>query len=351
MLRTTIISVGRKQEELYWYLTAVTEKAKNLRNVATFLLRNLYTGLGKLPADRHPLESEAIHKVTTGLMIHNARSEAAREAFLASDTYQELPEAEKDPAYKKFCARHGIYSIPDSRHRTPSAKALTTALQEMNDPDYKALPGQVNQRAVAKSVSAWKAGWACMKAWKQDPSRFNGKPSLPGYIRTSRTEVSFSSQICKIIPGDDGKQYLRFPKTDAVLCLGHMNLPGSLQSVDVVPKDGRYDVMLTFQTADPDIPKPHAGERIYAIDPGVDNFATVAGNFPMTPFILCGRRMKSVNRLYNKKMADFLSQAMGGNANRKGRKIHISAECLKTADKRDRFLRDTFYKMAHYICR
>ena len=39
MLRTTIISVGRKQEELYWYLTAVTEKAKNLRNVATFLPR------------------------------------------------------------------------------------------------------------------------------------------------------------------------------------------------------------------------------------------------------------------------------------------------------------------------
>ena len=130
MLKTMIISVGPKKPELYNYLTDITEKTKNLRNVATFYLRNLYTGLGKKPGERHSLEEEVIRNVTEELTKHNACSQAKREEFLSSEDYLSLPDEEKEAAYKKFCKKHGFYIVPDKEKRTITCEALITVLQK-----------------------------------------------------------------------------------------------------------------------------------------------------------------------------------------------------------------------------
>lgn len=240
-----IISVGSKKAELYEYLADITEKSKNLRNVATFYFRNLYTGLGKEEHERYPLEKEVIRNVTEELTKHNAVTQAKRDEFLSSQSYASLPEEEKEKAYNDFCKRHGFYRVPDKENRGISCEALTTVLQNRKDPDYYALPAQVNQRAVRKSKDAWKSGMACIAEWKKDPSRFKGRPSLPKYIKRTRSAASFSNQICKFKKGEDGKWYLSFPNTKCRLCLGYKEPEGKLQAVEAVPAGEHYDVMIT----------------------------------------------------------------------------------------------------------
>lgn len=321
---TTLIDLGRKHP-LFGYADEVTGNSKNLYNRTLFLQRNIMTGLKKPPRERHPLEQEAIDTVLAGLRAHNKKAEGS--------------------ATKK------AYDEPTAETWLLSAYALSTILQETGDTDYYSMPGQVNQRTVSKAVEAMKSFLSLLRKWNQDPSSLNGKPALPHYRKNGHMTASFSAQVCSVEKEEDGKQYLKFPKTKAALCLGHMDLKGKLQSVEIVPYGNGYRVCITTDDGLPEEEPVPKEKRCYAVDPGVDNFATVTGNFEMQPFVLDGKFLKSWNRLYNKKRAAMRSKQTAGTATEKGKHIPETRAMKQATMKRERRIRDAFYKMAHFLCR
>ena len=87
----------------------------------------------------------------------------------------------------------------------------------------------------------------------------------------------------------------------------------------------------------------------YYGDTGVDNFAAVANNVGAKPFLVKGGAVKSMNQWFNKQRAKLLSDLTKGQDSSHSEKNSNRLNALSR--KRDFFLRDFFYKVAHYICR
>jgi putative transposase len=83
--------------------------------------------------------------------------------------------------------------------------------------------------------------------------------------------------------------------------------------------------------------------RVVSIDPGVNNFCAVTNNFGEKPFLIKGGVIKSANRYYNKKLAEFRSEAERCNGKKQTRRIR------KLTDKRNRILKDLMHKASRKI--
>ena len=91
-------------------------------------------------------------------------------------------------------------------------------------------------------------------------------------------------------------------------------------------------------------------EGVMMLDPGLNNFAATADNKGNTPIVIKGGAIKACNQWYNKRMAFLRSEQMKGH-DPKTYHPPVTRQMKRISRKRDAFLRDTFYKYAHYIFR
>ncbi|MCR5456961.1 MAG: transposase, partial [Clostridiales bacterium] len=166
--------------------------------------------------------------------------------------------------------------------------------------------------------------------------------------------VTLSNIACKIQNG-----YLRFPKCKEKLDVS--NLPhfgDKLIEVRVVPYCGIYRIQIvtddgikcnedTLCNNVKDIPS-EAG--VAMLDPGIRNFATITDNKGNTPIIVKGEVLVSANQWYNKQMSKLRSIQMLGH-DLKTFHTKTTKQMNALSRKRDAFLTDTFYKIAHYVFR
>ncbi|MCL4303355.1 MAG: hypothetical protein KJ077_47145 [Anaerolineae bacterium] len=47
--------------------------------------------------------------------------------------------------------------------------------------EYRALPRKVSNQVLIQVDHDWQTFFGAIKAWREDPSRFLGRPHLPGY--------------------------------------------------------------------------------------------------------------------------------------------------------------------------
>ena len=86
------------------------------------------------------------------------------------------------------------------------------------------------------------------------------------------------------------------------------------------------------------------------LDPVLNNFAAIADNKGNEPIVIKGGAIKAENQWFNKRMAFLRSEQMKGH-DPKTYHPSVTKQMQRISRKRDAFLRDTFYKYAHYICR
>ena len=89
---------------------------------------------------------------------------------------------------------------------------------------------------------------------------------------------------------------------------------------------------------------------VMTLDPGLTNFASIADNRGGIPVVIKGGALKSRNQWYNKRIAFLRSELMKGH-DPKTYHPGTTRQMRRISRKRDAFIRDTFYKWAHYICR
>ena len=133
-----------------------------------------------------------------------------------------------------------------------------------------------------------------------------------------------------------------------------------LIEVRVVPYCGSYQVQVVTDDGikEEDILPPADGiigedgtpAGVMTLDPGLTNFASITDNKGGIPVVVKGGAVKARNQWYNKKMAFLRSEQMKGH-DPKTYHPPVTRRMRSLSRKRDAFLRDTFYKYAHYICR
>ena len=165
---------------------------------------------------------------------------------------------------------------------------------------YYELGSQCSQNTLRLLDKNWKAFFISIKDWSKHKEKYLGRPKLPKYKDkiNGRFILMVKNIQCKIIDG-----YLRF-SWKPLQCLNgkfRTNVKGKLMQVRFVPKGKDYVMEIVYEIEVPDMQEQ--SNNIISIDIGIDNFATIANNIGIQPFIINGRPLKSMNQYYNKEKA------------------------------------------------
>jgi putative transposase len=166
---------------------------------------------------------------------------------------------------------------------------------------YQALPRKVSNSILILIHKNWMAFFKANEAYKEDPSKFLGRPKIPGYKdkERGRNILIYDKQAL-------GKR--AFKKTGKLIPSG---LPieietkiewEALDQMRIVPRLGGYMVEVVYQKAEE--PVAVDPSLLAAIDLGVNTLAAVTSTKQgFQPLLINGRPLKSLNQHYNKQRA------------------------------------------------
>jgi len=168
---------------------------------------------------------------------------------------------------------------------------------------YKALPAKVAQWVLRLLDKNWQRYLAALAAWHADPSKFLGRPRMPGYKDKQRGRNLLAYTV----------QALSAPAlrvgviVPSMLGIRVKTKQQTVQQVRIIPRISFYVVEVIYEH-----------ERVQAAvnpalragrDVGLNNLATLASDKPgFHPRIVNGRPVKSINHYYNKRRAELQSQ-------------------------------------------
>ena len=335
-----------KDAVLCRYFKENTTAAKCMYNAANFYIRNTMTGIRKSPEERTAHETEVLHYVFTGIQKANAHS---------YEVY-----CKKRERYKKTGGMAGAVAMSKLKYKVVpyptrdewflSYTVLDAIFKYTDHPTYRRMNSQVNQNAIKKTVKSWKSYFQLQKDYAIHPEKYKARPRIPGYVKNLAMTAAYTNQTAKFIR-KDGRAYLQFVNHRQPVLIGRESLYSDMTYVktEVKPQYGGYSILLTFKEDIilPEVPK--FPKRILGIDVGVDNFCAVANNFGDIPFLIKGGAIKSMNQNFNKERSRLLSEVTKGSDSTHSKKETKRLHALSR--KREKRLRDFFYKTAWYLVR
>lgn len=166
---------------------------------------------------------------------------------------------------------------------------------------YYALPAKVSQLVIQQAVDAWDSYFKAIAAYKEDKSKFTGKPKIPGYLPTlGRNLLKFNNQAVGKREIDKG--WIVPSMADIKIPAGEVNRD-NLCEVRIVPKTGCYVVEVVYDVPKVELDAANPG-RVASADLGLDVLVCLTFNQPsIQPIAYNGKPLKSVNQRWNKEMA------------------------------------------------
>ena len=164
---------------------------------------------------------------------------------------------------------------------------------------YKALPSKVSQQVLKLLDKNWVSFFEQVEAYKENPSKFTGRPKLPKYKHKTegRNILVYTIQALSTPALRDG--LIRPSMLPITIETEHT----SVDQVRIVPRNGHYvvEVIYTKEPVQADVDP----SLCVGIDLGVTNLAAIASNKEgFIPRLVNGRRMKAWNQWYNKRMKE-----------------------------------------------
>ena len=174
---------------------------------------------------------------------------------------------------------------------------------------YQALGGQQAQQCLKSVVEAITSYNKLIRSWWR--GELNNKPRIPNY-RTSRGmyQVAFTAQNSNYddVAGNCRLSISRENKND--LLLKEIIIPSGsqfkskqLSEVRIVPADGHLWAEYVYKVKTQKAVGLDYSQGI-GIDPGVTNWLSVLSSKGKS-FMICGRKIKSINQRYNKTVANY----------------------------------------------
>jgi putative transposase len=166
---------------------------------------------------------------------------------------------------------------------------------------YQALPRKVSNSILILIHKNWMAFFKANEAYKEDPSKFLGRPNIPGYKdkERGRNILIYDKQAL-------GKR--AFKKTGKLIPSGlpiEIETKIAWEAIDqmrIVPRLDGYMIEVVYQKAEE--PAAVDPSLLAAIDLGVNILAAVTSTKQgFQPLLINGRPLKSLNQHYNKQRA------------------------------------------------
>ena len=367
MYHSTFIDI-RPGDEFFAFSDNACACSNNMLNVTNFYIRNLMTGLRKSPSERTENEVKVIETVNGSIPKINA---ALKEKYdirvkniVSCGKYEEKTLKKKLSSVK--CLQ---FEELTPEKWFPGYNLLDAVFKYTDDKDYRSHHSHVIQHAVQQRCDDWKGYFESLKSYNAGKEGFTGKPRIPGYKKSGgRSTAVFDKLACSIKHGRlwfsyaaemvNGKEK-RVRHSISLYEIPHV-MKESFVEARIVPYYGLYQLQIITDDGvaeedilpkEKDIVSPDGTPAgVMTLDPGLTNFASIADNRGGIPVVIKGGALKSRNQWYNKRMSFLKSEQMKGHD---PRAYHpgTTKQMKRISRKRDAFIRDTFYKWAHYICR
>lgn len=197
--------------------------------------------------------------------------------------------------------------------------------QDTEYPDYKSMPtARSAQQTLMVLDKNWKSFFKSIKDWSEHKDKYLGKPKPPKFLKKSGNyHLILTNQDCKL---KDDKIY--FPKVFNGFTLSPRFIDRtdylSFHQVRFIPHKQRIVVEMVYSISIPISESDNS--RYIGIDIGVSNLATVGNNIGVTPFIINGKPVKSINQNYNRRLSHYKSVAKMMNNKDYTKKMDILTE-------------------------
>ena len=290
-----------QDNSIYDYCDSNAQKAKLLYNAALFRIRQIFTGWDK-----------------------DSRTDNEKEVFAEVTLLQQTYPSIKVKRVISYCH-------------------LEKLMRVTHNPDFFAgLPSQTAQAVVKHAVTNFSNWLKSLKVYKQDPSKFLGKPQMPRYQKRNIITFTITNQSATLYPAKCGS-YLKLPRVDEYMHLPNIEADSVLKEVKIKPYYGRYILCLTLESensATDNADRPN----ICAIDFGVSNFAAVVCN-DGSSMLYKGGAVLSECQWFHKKRAKAVSIITKGHEHMHASSKHLSALSRHHAD----FIKDQCHKISRSI--
>jgi putative transposase len=221
--------------------------------------------------------------------------------------------------------------------RVPSYAKLAHALKDT--PEYRALPAKVAQWVVRQVCGSWEAFWKANNAYQKHPAKFTSRPKLPHYKSKvdGRNLLVYTRQAISRPALKEGRI------CPSQLALTIQTKQKEVQQVRIVPHASHYVVEVIYTVR----PQTHTANKLNpkwagSLDLGINVLAAVTSNKKgLTPFLVNGRPLKSVNAYYNKLRADLQAILPLGQ--------YTSQRLTALTDKRNRKIKHYLHWASRYI--
>ena len=169
-------------------------------------------------------------------------------------------------------------------------------------PDYWDLGLANSSQQILRVLDKnWKSFFKAIKDWKLHPEKYLGRPKLPKYKKKNGLkEFALTYNQFKL----KSDNLIHFPKTlnGFTIKPNFINSQyDTIQQVRFIPQNDRIVVEIVYLKTITDI--NIKSDNYIGIDLGVDNFATIVSNNGIAT-IINGKGLKSINRYYNKLIAE-----------------------------------------------
>ena len=245
--------------------------------------------------------------------------------------------------------------------RVLSYRALEKLMRVTDNPDFfSGLPMQTAQAVLKAAAGDFKTWLAARRAYKRDPSKFLGRPRMPGYCKSERKTFTITNQDAVLYPvyrdgegtsGKGGRVYagmeLKLPGIRQRLKLVHLPEDALLKEVKVRPYYGKYVLALILEIKDQPENKDALDMPYMAgIDFGTDNIAAIVTT-DRASRVYKGGAVLAKSRLFHKEKAKAVRILTKGK-----RYAHASSRHLDfISRKHDGFVRDAMHKVSADIVR
>ena len=170
--------------------------------------------------------------------------------------------------------------------------------QEGMDFDYRNMPtAQSSQQCLRLLEKNWKSFFKAIKDYSKHNEKYSGKPKLPKYLKKNgRNLLILTNCNCKLKNG-----YIKFPKTFKGFTI--KTNTSNCQQLRIIPRNKHLIIEIVYNV---DVPSTKEDNSKYVgIDIGLDNLATLTNNCNCPFKLVNGRKLKSINKFYNKQLSHY----------------------------------------------
>ena len=175
---------------------------------------------------------------------------------------------------------------------------------------FKDIGSNSGQHTLKMLEKSWKSFFVSIKDYSKNPSKYLGKPKLPGYKNKDGRHICVLTNMQSQIK--DGYLYFAFKPFKPYNNLIKTKIKGKHMQTRIIPKGGCYILEIVYQIDD--VEEKEFNNRIASVDLGINNFVTMVNNIGLKPIVINGRGLKSINQYYNKQLSKYRSLAKTNNS-------------------------------------